>query len=128
MDKLTEQQDRLLGKLLMHSPNEETTQFILHVIGENNWTRDVLSNCETDHLTIEQEELFESLGGGYSLDVIHEIYEEVQIESAIKEQLKALKVTPYLYENKEYLSALREGREICEGIDIEKIKDSLVVD
>lgn len=128
MDKLTEQQDRLLGKLLMHSPNEETTQFILHVIGENNWTRDVLSNCETDHLTIEQEELFESLGGGYSLDVIHEIYEEVQIERAIKEQLKSLKVTPYLYENKEYLSALREGREIYEGINIEQIKNSLVMD
>ena len=28
----------------------------------------------------------------------------------------------YLYENEEYLNDIREGRIICEGIDIEAIK------
>lgn len=125
MEKLTEQQDRLLGELLTSSPNEETTQFILRIIGENNWTRGVLSNCETDHLTIEQEELFESLGGGYSFDGI---YEELEIENAIREQLKSLNATSYLYDNSDYLSDLREGKEIYEGIDVEEIKNRLIAD
>lgn len=34
-------------------------------------------------------------------------------------------VTKYLYENEEYLNDIREGKIICEGINVEEIKNML---
>ena len=38
---------------------------------------------------------------------------------------KGIKCIKYLYENEEYLDEIREGRIICEGIDIDEIRKNL---
>ena len=122
MDKLTKQQERGICKLLHHTHTEEMTQHILNTIGRKNWTRDVLSECSYDYLTEEQEDLFESLGGGYTSEEIDEILYNDDVNFEISEKLKEQGVTKYLYENEEYLNDIREGRIICEGINVEEIK------
>lgn len=126
MDKLTRQQEDIICELLHHSHSEEVTQYILGRIGRENWTRGVLSSCAEFH-TLEQEDLYESLGGGYDAD---EIDKEILIDSIneeIVEQLKAQGVIHYLYENEDYIDAIRTGEIIVEGIDVEQIK-KLVID
>ncbi len=125
MEKLTRQQERGICKLLHHTHTEEMTQHILNTIGRKNWTRDILSECSYDYLTEEQEDLFESLGGGYTSDEIDEILHNDDINFEISEKLKEQGVTKYLYENEEYLNEIREGRIVCEGIDIDEIKNML---
>ena len=73
MDKLTRKQEEGLYKLLHHIHDEKVTQHILEVLGKENWTRDILSEC--DYLTDEQEDLFESLGGGYTCEEMDEFKE-----------------------------------------------------
>ncbi len=124
MEKLTKEQERGICKLLHHTHNEEMTQHILNTIGRNNWTRDILSEC-SGLMTEEQEDLFESLGGGYTSEEIDEILHNDDINFEISEKLKDQGVTRYLYENEEYLDEIREGRIICEGIDIDEIKNML---
>lgn len=126
MDKLTKQQERGICKLLHHTHTEEMTQHILNTIGRGNWTRDILSECSYDYMTKEQEDLFESLGGGYTCEEIDEILSNDDINYEISEKLKEQGVTKYLYENEEYLNDIREGRIICEGINIEEIKNMLL--
>ena len=126
MDKLTKQQERGICKLLHHTHTEEMTQHILNTIGKVNWTRDILSECSYDYLTEEQEDLFESLGGGYTCEEIDEILHNDDINFEISEKLKEQGVTKYLYENEEYLDEIREGRIICEGINVEEIKNMLL--
>lgn len=121
MDKLTRQQEDIICKLLHHSHSEEVTQYILCRIGRENWTRDVLSSCAEFH-TLEQEDLYESLGGGYDADEIDEIIECDAINEEIAEQLKLQGITSYLYENEDYLNAIRTGEIVIEGIDVEQIK------
>lgn len=126
MDKLTKQQERGICKLLHHTHTEEMTQHILNTIGRDNWTRDILSECSYDYMTKEQEDLFESLGGGYTCEEIDEILHNDDINFEISEKLKEQGVTRYLYENEEYLNDIREGRIVCEGINIEDIKNMLL--
>ena len=126
MDKLTKQQERGICKLLHHTHTEEMTQHILNTIGRKNWTRDVLSECSYDYLTEEQEDLFESLGGGYTSEEIDEILYNDDVNFEISEKLKEQGVTKYLYENEEYLNDIREGKIICEGINVEEIKNMLL--
>lgn len=126
MDKLTKQQERGICKLLHHTHIEEMTQHILNTIGKVNWTRDILSECSYDYLTEEQEDLFESLGGGYTCEEIDEILHNDDINFEISEKLKEQGVTKYLYENEEYLNDIREGKIICEGINVEEIKNMLL--
>ena len=125
MDKLTKQELDGICELLHHTHNEEMTQYILNTIGKHNWTRDILSECSYDYMTEEQEDLFESLGGGYTCEEIDEILHNDDINFEISEKLKEQGVTKYLYENEEYLDEIREGRIICEGIDIDEIKNIL---
>ena len=125
MEKLTKEQERGICKLLHHTHTEEMIQHILNTIGRKNWTRDILSECSYDYLTEEQEDLFESLGGGYTSDEIDEHLHNDDINFEISEKLKEQGVTRYLYENEEYLDEIREGRIICEGIDIDEIKNML---
>lgn len=47
------------------------------------------------------------------------------INDEIAKILKEQGVTSYLYTNEEYLDEIREGHVICEGIDVEEIKQSL---
>lgn len=124
MDKLTKEQERGICKLLHHTHAEEMTQHILNTIGRKNWTRDILSECG-GLMTEEQEDLFESLGGGYTCEEIDEILHNDDINFEISEKLKEQGVTKYLYENEEYLDEIREGRIICEGIDIDEIRKNL---
>ena len=76
-------------------------------------------------MTEEQEDLFESLGGGYTCEEIDEILHNDDINFEISEKLKEQGVTKYLYENEEYLDEIREGRIICEGIDVDEIRKNL---
>ena len=126
MDKLTKQQERGICKLLHHTHTEEMTQHILNTIGKVNWTRDILSECSYDYMTEEQEDLFESLGGGYTSEEIDEILYNDDVNFEISEKLKEQGVTKYLYENEEYLNDIREGKIICEGINVEEIKNMLL--
>ena len=98
MDKLTREQEFIICKLLHYSKSEEVSQFILNTIGEHNWTRNILSDT-VEFLTEEQEDLYESLGGGFD--------------------------SKYLCENEEYLDEIRNGSIICEGIDVEEIKNMI---
>ena len=121
MEKLTRQQEDGVCKLLHHIHDEEITQYILNVLGEKNWTRDILSECN-GQMTEEQEDLYESLGGGYTCEEIEEILYNDDVNFEISEKLKEQGVTRFLYENEDYLNEIREGRIICEGIDVDEIK------
>lgn len=124
MEKLTKQQLDGICELLHHTHNEEMTQYILNTIGKENWNRDVLSECG-GLMTEEQEDLFESFGGGYTLEEIDEILHNDDINFEISEKLKERGVIKYLYENEDYLNDIREGRIIYEGINVEDIKNML---
>ena len=124
MEKLTFSQEKVISKLLHYSKNEEFSQFILETIGKHNWTRGILSDADP-YLTEEQEELFESLGGGYTSEEIDEYLEEGDIRFGISEKLKEQGVTHYLYENEDYLEEIRTGNIICEGINLEDIKNTI---
>lgn len=121
MEKLTKEQERGICKLLHHTHTEEMTQHILNTIGRNNWTRDVLSEC-SGLMNEEQEDLFESLGGGYTDEEMDEFIESLSINEEIIERLKEQGVSKYLYENEEYLEEIRRGTIIYEGINIDEIK------
>ena len=125
IDKLTRQQEVIVRKLLHYSKSEDFSQFILNTIGKHNWTRDILSECG-GLMTEEQEDLFESLGGGYTSEEIDEILYNDDVNFEISEKLKEQGVTKYLYENEEYLNDIREGKIICEGINVEEIKNMLL--
>lgn len=125
MDKLTRQQENGICKLLHHTHDKNVVQSILNTLGKDNWTRDILMECSYEHLTEEQEDLFESLGGGYSSEEIDEILLIDDINYEISERLKEQGVTKYLYENEDYLNEIREGRIICEGINIDEIKKTI---
>ena len=126
MEKLTKEQERGICKLLNHTHSKEMTQYVLNIIGKVNWTRDILSECSYDYMTEEQEDLFESLGGGYTSEEIDEILYNDDVNFEISEKLKEQGVTKYLYENEEYLNDIREGKIICEGINVEEIKNMLL--
>ncbi|MBO7255006.1 MAG: hypothetical protein J6U79_01345 [Paludibacteraceae bacterium] len=123
MDKLTRKQEEGIYKLLHHIHDEKVTQHILEVLGKENWTRDILSEC--DYLTDEQEDLFESLGGGYTFEELEENLHNDDVKFEISQKLKEQGVTKFLYENDEYLEEIREGRIICKSIDVEEIKRNL---
>ena len=124
MEKLTRQQEDGVCKLLHHIHDEEITQYILNVLGKKNWTRDILSECN-GQMTEEQEDLYESLGGGYTCEEMDEYIESLSINEEISDRLKEQGVTHFLYENEDYLNEIREGRIVCEGIDVEKIKEEI---
>ena len=122
MEKLTRQQEDGVCKLLHHTHDENVTQYILETLGKENWTRDILMSCNGKYLTDEQWDLFESLGGGYTSEEMDEFIDNLSINDVIIERLKEQGVTKYLYENEEYIDEIREGRIVCEGIDVESIK------
>lgn len=126
MEKLTRQQEDGVCKLLHHTHDENVTQYILETIGKENWTRDILMSCNGNYLTDEQWDLFESLGGGYTSEEMDEFIDNLSINDVIIERLKEQGVTKHLYENEEYIDEIREGRIICEGIDIERIKKMIL--
>ena len=99
-------------------------QCILETLGRENWTRDILIES-VSYLTEEQEDLLESLGGGYTSEEIDEHLHNDDINFEIAEKLKEQGVSHYLYENEEYLDEIREGKLICEGINVEEIKNML---
>lgn len=119
-DRLTKQQLAGIADMIHYVHDEEVTQCILKVLGQENWTRDILGSCFS--LTQEQKEILESLGGLYTSEEIDEILDNSDINYEIAEKLKEQGVTHYLYENEEYLDEIREGKIICEGIDVEEIK------
>ena len=127
MEKLTRQQEDGVCKLLHHTHDENVTQYILETLGKENWTRDILMSCNGNYLTDEQWDLFESLGGGYTSEEMDEFIDNLSINDVIIERLKEQGVTKYLYENEEYIDEIREGRIVCEGIDVESIKKMILM-
>lgn len=126
MDKLTKQQLSGISKLVHNINDENVLQYILETIGKENWTRDILGNVSSlSFLTEEQENTLESLGGLYTGEEIDKILQNDDINFEISEKLKEQGVTHYLYENEDYLDEIREGKIICEGIDVEEIKNVL---
>ena len=128
MDKLTSNQKEVISELLFYSNSSEFTQEVLRIIGKDNWSREIMSDSVKNHLTHEQNIFFESLGGGYSTDEISKYLVERKIERRIAKELKSRGATAFLYENQDYLSALRNGQEIFEGIDVEQIKNDLLME
>ena len=104
---------------------EEFSQFILKTIGEHNWTRDILGDT-VEFLTEEQEDLYESLGGGYDSEEIDEFIYNDNVNIEISRKLREQGVTKYLCENEEYLDEIRNGSIICEGINVEEIKNMVM--
>ena len=102
-------------------------QHILETLGKENWTRDILMECSYEHLTEEQEDLLESLGGCYTDEEMDEFIESMSINEVIVEKLKEQGVSHYLYENEEYLDEIRNGSIVCEGINIDDIKKMIWV-
>ena len=125
MDKLTKQQLSGISELVHLIHDEDVLQYILETISKENWTRDVLGNCHLSLLTEEQEDILESLGGLYDWEEIEEHLHNDDINFEIAKKLKEQGVTHYLYENRDYLDEIREGKIICEGIDVEEIKNML---
>ncbi len=121
MNLLNKKEQEGMWKLLHHIHDKEVVQCILETLGRENWTRDILIESWS-YLTEEQEEFLESLGGGYTSEEIDEHLENDDINFEISERLKDMGVTHYLYENKDYLDEIREGKIICEGINVEEIK------
>ena len=126
MDKLTKQQLSGISELIHHIHNREVIQCILETLGKDNWNRDILSNC-VRYLNDEQDNVFESLGGGYSSEEIDEILYNDDLNFEISKKLKEIGVTRYLYENEEYIEEIRTGTIICEGINVEEIKKNLKI-
>ena len=127
MDKLTRQQEVAVRKLLHYAKKEEYAQFILNTIGKHNWTRDILGDCVA-FLTEEQEDLYESLGGGYTSEEIDEFIYNDNVNLEISRRLRKQGVTSYLCENEEYLDDIRNGNIVCEGINVEEIKRAIQKD
>lgn len=122
MDKLTKQQQSGISELVHHIHDEKVLQYVLETIGKENWTRNILGNCHLSYLTKEQEDVLESMGGLYEWEEIEEHLHNDDINFEIAEKLKGQGVTHYLYENEDYLNEIREGKIICEGIDVEEIR------
>ena len=121
MDKLTKQQLKGISLLLHHIHDEKVTQYILEVLGKENWSRPVLiESCE--FLNEEQETLLESLGGCYSDEEMDEFMDIWDINDEISKKLKEIGVSRYLYENEEYLDDIREGKIVCASINVKEIK------
>ena len=123
MEKLNTQQLSGIAELVHYINDKDVTQCILEKLGRENWTRAILTNCS--FLTPAQEEVLESLGGYYTSEEIDEILHNDDINFEIAEKLKEQGVTHFLYENEEYLDNVREGKIICEGVDVEEIKNIL---
>ena len=124
IDKLTRQQEVIVGKLLHYSKSEEFSQFILNTIGKHNWTRNILSDT-VEFLTGEQEDLYESLGGGYDSEEIDEFIYNGNVNLEISRKLREQGVTKYLCENEDYLDAIRTDEVVCKDVDVEKIKEEM---
>lgn len=127
MEKLTKQQEEGIWMLLSHINNSEIVQCILDTLGRENWTRDILIES-VSYLTKEQEDLLESLGGAYTEEESNKHVQNYIINSEIAEKLKEQGVTHYLYENEEYLDEIREGKIICEGINLKEITKNMILE
>ena len=125
MDKLTRQQEYVICKLLDNSRSEEITQYILEFIGRENWTRDILIEGGR-FLTGEQEDILESLGDGYTIDEIDTYTNIALVNFKISEALRLQGAIRFLYENQDYIDAIRTGEIIIEGIDVEQIRKLII--
>lgn len=127
MEKLTRKQEKVVCKLIHCAYNKEITQFILKTIGKENWSRAILSNCMHRFMTEEQQEISDQLGGGYSFDEMWEKGITAVCNKQIVEKLKEKGITRFLYENDDYIDAIRMGEEVVEGIDVKAIRRKVIL-
>lgn len=124
MEKLTNRQLKGIAKLVHHIHDEKAIQCILEALGKENWTRGILSNSY-HYLTNEQKAIAESMGGHYTSEEIDEELDKDSINYLIAQELEKKGLTGFsddIFENQEYLDKIREGKIICESIDVEEIK------
>ena len=126
MEKLTKHEQDGIAALLGHIHNKEVVQHILETLGKDNWSRGILSNSSS-YLTEKQRDIFWSMGGHYTGEELDEHFDNNSINHEISEILKKQGVTHYLYENEDYLNEIREGKIVCDGIDVEDIKDNIAI-
>ena len=81
-----------------------------------------------EFLTEEQEDLYESLGGGFDSEEIDEFIYNDRVNLEISRKLREQGVTKYLCENEDYLDEIRNGNIVCEGINVEEIKRTMQKD
>ena len=124
MDKLTKQQEDIICEFLHCSYSEEISQFILETIERHNWTRSILAT-DPSFLNEEQRDLYFQLGGGYKMNEVKEDIKIAICNQRIADILKEHGITRYLYDNEEYIDAIRKGTIIHEYINIDEIKKSL---
>ena len=123
MEKLTNRQLCGIAKLVHYIHDEKAIQCILEALGKENWTRDILGNSH--YLTEEQNKIFWSMGGDYTSEEIDEELDKDSINYLIAQELGKKGLTGFsddIFENQEYLDKIREGKIICESIDVEEIK------
>lgn len=123
MEKLTNRQLCGIAKLVHYIHDEKAIQCILEALGKENWTRDILGNSH--YLTEEQNKIFWSMGGDYTSEEIDEELDKDSINYLIAQELEKKGLTGFsddIFENQEYLDKIREGKIICESIDVEEIK------
>lgn len=123
MEKLTNRQLCGIAKLVHYIHDEKAIQCILEALGKENWTRDILGNSH--YLTEEQNKIFWSMGGDYTSEEIDEELDKDSINYLIAQELEKNGLTGFsddIFENQEYLDKIREGKIICESIDVEEIK------
>ena len=127
MEKLTNRQLCGIAKLVHYIHDEKAIQCILEALGKENWTRDILGNSH--YLTEEQNKIFWSMGGDYTSEEIDEELDKDSINYLIAQELEKKGLTGFsddIFENQEYLDKIREGKIICEGIDVEEIKNMIL--
>ena len=127
MDKLTNRQLEGIAELVHHIHDKGAIQCILEALGEENWTRGILSNSY-HYLTNEQKAIAESKGGHYTSEEIDEHLDNYDINRGIAEKIERMGLTNfsnYSLEFADYLDEIREGKIICEGIDVEEIKNTI---
>lgn len=127
MDKLTKRDEHGIWKLLHHIHDERTVQCILETLGKENWTRPILIESRK-YLTPEQKSLFWSMGGCYTEEELDERLDNDEINHEIAKRLEEKGLTGFsdnILENECYLDKIREGEIICEGINVEEIKNML---
>lgn len=123
MEKLTNRQLCGIAKLVHYIHDEKAIQCIWEALGKENWTRDILGNSH--YLTEEQNKIFWSMGGRLYKRRNDEELDKDSINYLIAQELEKKGLTGFsddIFENQEYLDKIREGKIICESIDVEEIK------
>ena len=115
--KFTIDEDDLICDILRFKADKDITQHVLKTIGKDHWSRTILY-CALPYLTDEQNEIFKSLGGRFTVKDTDEQILHIEVRHILSRKLKQQGVTHFLYKNNDYLESIRNGETVVEGIDM----------